>query len=118
MYKITFYVKASVKDIRFNVQLKGDETTELYSEDLLLKGDSDGSGEAFSATNERAVVQYSSSLYTEVCLDFSEGDIEDICNIIPESDYSKDNFIKAGEDSGLQAGERASEDSGPVIKQI
>ena len=109
LYKLTFYVKAPAdKNVSFNVWLGAGMP--LFSQEMRVDN-----GQEYSATGDRAIVQYSVHYYDNICLKFSRGGIPDVCNTIPESDYSKDNYLNAG-GGGMGAGGTAA--GGAVVNQI
>ena len=71
LYKIRFMVKnreGSGKDIRFNVRIEGDQTLNLYENDIAVE--EGGSFEERSGKNP--FVEYSQNRYDRICIVFSE----------------------------------------------
>ena len=75
-------------------------------------------------------MQYSTYNYNKICIRFREAvefnmlgtnwdggeeKIKTVCNNIPQSDYSRENYVDSGSTGGLEAGETT---EGTTINQI
>lgn len=118
MYKMTFYAEATYSDVKFNVYLiGGDKETALFKEDIILEGEEDGEGDSyiFNCERDRSCVQYSFNEYDRICMIFEEeGELEiegdELCNKIPVSDYSYNNYINSDESLDVYQPEEEQED--------
>ncbi len=125
-YKITFAIQNTNKyrdergkeeEMRFNIHLKGQRDIYLYNDSIQIE-----EGERFYRSGTSAVVQYSTYLYEEVCIEFEQpvrtlggSYINELCNEITTSGVVPSGYTAPASSDTTSSGGAA---SGSVAETI
>ncbi|MBD3248746.1 hypothetical protein GF336_01755 [Candidatus Woesearchaeota archaeon] len=83
-YRITFGINAVTENVAYDVQLK---TASGSTRSILTSTGVVEQGKTYSKKGASGIYQYSSTYYTEVCLNVISGDFDGYCQPLAESDY-------------------------------